>query len=124
MENVRYQVCDDSLIINLSGRVDSGNAQDVEEAIKEVLGANPSDAITLDLDDLEYISSAGLRVILRLAKGAGSFKIINASAPVYEIFDMTGFTEMFEITKAFRRISVDGCEVIEVKRDGVARVGV
>ena len=112
MENVRYQVCDDSLIINLSGRVDSGNAQDVEEAIKEVLGANPIDAITLDLDDLEYISSAGLRVILRLAKGAGSFKIINASAPVYEIFDMTGFTEMFEITKAFRRISVEGCEVI------------
>ena len=105
MENVRYQVSDASLIINLSGRVDSGNAQDVEEAIKETLNANPSDAITLDLDDLEYISSAGLRVILRLAKDAGSFKIINASAPVYEIFDMTGFTEMFEITKAFRRIS-------------------
>ena len=112
MNNVRCTASDDGLTIHLSGRVDSGNAQDVEEAIKQMVDGRSGDQIVLDLEDLEYVSSAGLRVILRLAKSAGTFKIVNASSAVYEIFDMTGFTEMFEITKAYRRISVEGCEVI------------
>ncbi|MBQ7654194.1 MAG: phosphotransferase, partial [Clostridia bacterium] len=54
----------------------------------------------------------GLRVILRLKKTIPSTKVINCSSEVYEIFDMTGFTEMMDISKAYRKLSVDGCEVI------------
>ncbi|MBP5466512.1 MAG: phosphotransferase, partial [Clostridia bacterium] len=56
--------------------------------------------------------SAGLRIVLRLKKSEPSFTIINANSEVYEIFEMTGFTEMIDIKKAYRRISLDGAEII------------
>lgn len=68
--------------------------------------------MVIDVENLDYISSAGLRVILRTRKDEPSLKIINAKPDVYEIFDMTGFVEMMPIEKAYRRISIDGCEVI------------
>ena len=66
----------------------------------------------MDSENLEYISSAGLRVILRLKKAEPSLKVINVSADVYEIFDITGFTEIITIEKAYRKLSVEGCEAI------------
>lgn len=61
---------------------------------------------------LEYISSAGLRVLLKLTKSVGEVSIVNVSPEVYEIFDVTGFTSILNVKKALREISVDGCEVI------------
>ena len=52
----------------------------------------PNPSVVIDADDLEYISSAGLRVILRVRKLSPELKIINASSAIYEIFEMTGFT--------------------------------
>ena len=52
--------------VRLEGRIDSGNAAQVEEAIQAQLAGKTPDALTLDAEALEYISSAGLRVILRL----------------------------------------------------------
>ena len=101
-----------TLKIYLSGRVDSINAAAVEKEIDDIKAANPADKIVLDLDELEYISSAGLRIVLRLKKSVTDLSLINVNSEVYEIFDMTGFTEMMDIKKAYRRISVDGCEVI------------
>ena len=106
------------MIVKLTGRIDSTNASTVEEAInKEICGF--SGEVTLDASNLEYISSAGLRVILRLKKTNPDTKIINCSIDVYEIFDMTGFTEMMEIHKAYRQISIEGCEVIGEGANGI-----
>lgn len=99
------------MIIKLSGRIDSSNAAQVEADINRRL-ENYSGDIELDASELEYISSAGLRVILRLKKSNASTKITNCSSEVYEIFDMTGFTEMMSVSKAYRKLSVEGCEVI------------
>lgn len=96
----------------LEGRVDSANAEQVEKELLKARAAAPAGDLVLDADALAYISSAGLRVILRLRKNEPSLQIINASPEVYEIFDMTGFTEMLPIHKAYRRVSVEGCEVI------------
>jgi uncharacterized protein (TIGR02172 family) len=104
--------------IKLTGKIDSSNAAKVEMNIKEQIGDYTGD-IVLDASDLEYISSAGLRVILRLKKANGSTKVINCNSEVYEIFDMTGFTEMMDISKAYRKISVDGCEVIGEGANGI-----
>lgn len=101
-----------ALYIFLDGRIDSGNAAEVENEINEELGKHEYEDLVLDIEDLEYISSAGLRVVLRLRKDNPSLRIIGASVDVYEIFDMTGFTEMIPIDKAYRKLSVDGCEVI------------
>ena len=100
------------LTVFLKGKIDSGNAAQVEEEIQALRQANPADAIVLDAESLNYISSAGLRVVLRLRKANADLKLVNVSSEVYEIFDMTGFTDMMTIEKAYRRLSVEGCEVI------------
>jgi hypothetical protein len=74
--------------------------------------AHPEGHLVLDAAALEYISSAGLRVILRLSQSEDGLKIINVSSEVYEVFEMTGFSQMIPIEKAYRQISVEGCEVI------------
>ena len=101
----------ESLTVKLSGRISSANASAVEEQLKKETDGFTGD-LTLDASELEYISSAGLRVVLRMKKDNPTTKIINCSPETYEIFDMTGFTEMMEISKAYRKLSIDGCEVI------------
>ena len=105
------------LIISLEGRLDTITAPELEKELNASL--NGVQALTFDFDKLEYISSAGLRVILRLKKAHQDFKIVNVTSEVYEIFDMTGFTEMMDISKAYRKISIDGCEVIGEGANGV-----
>ena len=100
------------LTIFLEGRVDSSNAAAVEAELMEVISQHTASSLVLDVENLEYISSAGLRIVLRLRKQYEEMKVINASAEVYDIFDMTGFTEMLTVEKAYRRMSVEGCEVI------------
>jgi len=100
-------------VIKLTGRIDSNNSAAIEDKInKEFDHFSYDDEIVLDASDLEYISSAGLRVILRLKKKNDTTKVINCSSEIYDIFDMTGFSQMMEVSKKFREISVDGCEVI------------
>jgi len=112
MEYINYKMDGDHLIINLMGHIDSANAAAVEKEINEAMDREAPAKLTLDATDLKYISSAGLRIILRLRKEMKDLKIINVQPEVYEIFNMTGFTEMVDIQKAYRVISVDGCEVI------------
>jgi uncharacterized protein (TIGR02172 family) len=110
--SIESHVDADALVIGLSGHVDSSNADELEKEILALRAAHPAGNFTLDADKLDYISSAGLRVILRLSKSEPSLKLINVSSAVYEVFEMTGFNEMIPIEKAYRRLSVDGCEVI------------
>lgn len=98
-------------IVKLSGNIDSSNVDEVEKNLRKEIGNFKGDLI-LDAFDLEYISSAGLRVILKLIKSNKTVKIINCNSKTYEIFDVTGFTEMMDIEKVYKEISVDGCEVI------------
>ena len=112
MEYINYKMDGDHLIIDLMGHIDSANAAAMEKEINETMDREAPAQLTLDATDLKYISSAGLRIILRLRKEMKDLKIINVQPEVYEIFDMTGFTEMVDIQKAYRVISVEGCEVI------------
>ena len=112
MEHIAYKKDGDFLTIILSGHIDSANAPAVEKEITDALALEDPKHLTLDTADLKYISSAGLRIILRLRKNYKDLSIINVSPEVYEIFDMTGFTEMLDIHKAYRVLSVEGCEVI------------
>ena len=98
-------------IIRLSGRIDTTNADEIEKSINKEI-ENFQGQITLDAKDLEYISSAGLRIIMRLKKANDLLRVINCNLEVYEIFQMTGFTQIIDISKTLREISVDGCEII------------
>ena len=86
------------LTIELSGRLDTITAPSLEAEIATALEGITD--LTFDLKELEYISSAGLRVLLMAQKimaNQGSMKIVNASEEVYEIMDITGFVEVFTI---------------------------
>ena len=111
-ENIKSEVINDVQYLKVTGRIDSGNAAAAEEELTALAKECPYIQKTLDCDELEYISSAGLRIVLRLKKLFPSLKIINASSEVYDIFEMTGFTEMMSVEKAYRKLSVEGCEVI------------
>ena len=97
--------------IELKGRIDSNNAAQVEQEIFGRLGEGAVSAV-LDAGELEYISSAGLRVILRVKKQCPDLRITNVNSEVYEILEMTGFTEIMNVEKAYRVVSVEGCEEI------------
>ena len=102
----------DVLTVALTGRIDSGNAAELEAEIGALLEKGPGRGLVLDLKELEYMSSAGLRVLLRLRKLEPRLRLVNASAEVYEILNLTGFTEMIPVEKAYRTVSIQGCEVI------------
>lgn len=112
MNNVSGEKKDNKLIIALSGHIDSANADAVEQDIAVLREGCAADEVTVDAEKLEYISSAGLRILLRLRKAYPGLRIVSVSPAVYEVLEMTGFTEMITVEKAYRRISVDGCEAI------------
>ena len=116
--NVTYRIDKDILYIAIEGRIDASNAAQAEEKIFAIKNDNPGKHTVIDADNLEYISSAGLRVILRLRKEEPKLAIINVAPDVYEVFDMTGFTDMVTVEKAYQRMSVEGCEFIAKGANG------
>lgn len=111
-ELLTYHINDNVLTVRLSGRIDASNASEAEKQINAARSAAPEAAVVIDAEKLEYISSAGLRILLRLRKEKPELAVINVSPEVYDIFDMTGFTEMMTVKKAYRRLSVEGCALI------------
>ena len=118
MALVTERIEDNVLYLELNGRIDSSNAQQAEELINAIKESHPDLQRVLDAENLEYLSSAGLRVVLRMRKDTADLKIINVSNEVYEILDMTGFTDMITVEKAFRRLSLEGCELIAKGANG------
>ena len=117
------------MILPIKGRIDSANAAQVEQALQSQIAGQTD--LVLDAQDLEYISSAGLRVILRIRKEHPELRIVNVNSEVYEILDMTGFTEMMTVEKAYRVVSIAGAEeighgangtVYRIDKDSVVKV--
>ena len=101
------------LTVCLSGRIDANNSAQIEnELFAAIDGVNVADVV-IDAKELEYISSAGLRILMKLRKRINKkIQIINVSRDVYDIFETTSFTELFDVQRAMREVSVEGCEVI------------
>ncbi len=89
-----------ALIISVSGRVDSSNAREFEHALKSILESEQTTVIT-DLQELTYISSAGLRVLLLIAKqvwkNEGKFALCALAEPIREVFEISGFDKIVQI---------------------------
>ncbi len=95
------------------GRIDSTNAPAFEKKALEAIQANPGVKIALDAEKLVYISSAGLRVLMKLRRMADEkIPVRNVSPEVYEILDVTGFTQLLQVEKRLRQVSVEGCEIV------------
>ena len=97
----------------LEGRIDSSNAPETERQILAKMQEQPDSIPVFDASGLDYIASAGLRVLMKVRKAVGQeMEIQNVSPEVYEILETTGFTELFRVKKRMREISVEGCDVI------------
>ena len=110
MEIEKKLLDDNTLVIKVIGKVDANNAPDFESGVmSDVVKAN---AVKIDCSELAYISSAGLRVILKIKKAVKDTEVVEATPETYEIFRMTGFSEMMKVSKKLREVSVEGCQVI------------
>lgn len=91
---------DDAKIVELQGRFDAQSAGDVEAKMGEVL-AGGAQKLVVDMAGVEYVSSAGLRVLLSTAKklgaGGGKLALCGLKPYVYEVFEVAGFTTIFQI---------------------------
>ena len=103
---------DQILTIFLEGAIDSTTAPEVETQIMDIYQAHAAKAVVLDAEKLRYISSSGLRVLLKLRKLEQNLKLINATPEVYDILEMTGFTDLFPVSQAYRTINLQDCEVL------------
>ena len=107
--NIEKVLNDKELTIKLEGRLDTNSVKELEKEMENLDGV---ESIIFDLDNLEYISSSGLRQILRSKKTVDNTKVINCNNEVYNVFNVTGFTDMMDIEKGLRKISIDNCELI------------
>ena len=95
---IRKQQNGTELTLALEGRLDTTTSPELEKELKVSMDA--ADSLVLDFSKLEYISSAGLRVLLSAHKamaGKGGMTVANANEIVQEVFDVTGFSDILTL---------------------------
>ena len=95
---IEIKKTEEETIIEIVGRLDTITAPALDKTINEDIGDTKN--LVLDVKGMEYISSAGLRVLLGAQKKMqkiGSMKVINVCAEVMEVFEMTGFADILVI---------------------------
>ena len=102
----------DTLTVWPAGRIDSYRAPVVERDLLKLIEKIHPKRLILDCSELLYIASAGLRILLKVEASVPDISLINVSREIYETLELTGFTGLFEIRRAMREISVEGCPVI------------
>lgn len=97
---INKAISNQNVIITLKGRLDTMTAPQLDDEAKNI-DFDEVETVTLNLKDLEYISSSGLRVILALYKNlkskGGNLKIVNVSNTIMELFSMTGMADYLDI---------------------------
>lgn len=97
---INKAISNQNVIITLKGRLDTMTALQLDDEAKSI-DFDEVETVTLNLKDLEYISSSGLRVILALYKNlkskGGNLKIVNVSNTIMELFSMTGMSDYLDI---------------------------
>lgn len=100
---IKTNISNQNLIISLSGRLDTITSSQLEDEIKRC-NLEDFETVTLNLRELEYISSAGLRVVLMIHKKTSKLGkklvLVNVSSMVMEIFTMTGMADFLNIEKS------------------------
>ncbi len=87
----------DTIILKLKGRLDTMTASSMETLVKDL--NEPIAKLVIDCDDLDYISSAGLRVFLQTRKrfGENVMRLEKVHSSIYEILEVTGFNDFFDV---------------------------
>ena len=95
---IEKKINNDAVTLIVSGRLDTQTAPELEKELDAVLSGLKE--LTFDMTNLEYVSSAGLRVILKAQKAMnaqGSMKLTGVNDSIMEVFDITGFLDILTI---------------------------
>ena len=98
MLNIKKTIENGAATFLLEGRLDTATAPELESELKSSLGGVSK--LTFDMKDLEYVSSAGLRVLLsaqKIMNAQGEMKVCHVSETIMEIFEVTGFSDILDI---------------------------
>ena len=114
----RLQDSYEELTVVLPEQIYTANVGSAEAQINAILQTVRTDRLILDAAKLQYISSAGLRMLLRLKKDYEDLIISNVSESVYEILDVSGFTSLIRIDRRMKEISIEGCVLIGRGQNG------
>ena len=89
------------LTVYLEGDLDAQNASSVQAEIEAAKNAHPGDEILFDAENLRYISSAGLRVLLRFVRAAKGKEVViqNVSRDMYDVLELTRFVDLMTVKK-------------------------
>ena len=109
---MRTTLENNALTLYLGGEINSYNADNIEKEIRETLEKQQFEKLVLDFSSVSYISSAGLRIILKLKQQYNNFAIVETSLEVYDIFNMTGFVNIMDIKKGLKKVFLSGAEVV------------
>ena len=97
---ITLQHLESAVVLHAAGRVDSNTAPQLQEPLLRAAEA-PTGAVELDLAEVSYMSSAGLRVLLQAAKALQKrgerLRLINVPLPIYNILNLAGFTSFIDI---------------------------
>jgi len=100
MKIISKDASGDTMVVSVNGRMDAASAPDFEKNMQEMIDSGKR-AFAVDLSELEYISSAGLRAILSIAKRLkalnGNLCIASLRGPVKEVFEISGFSSIIPI---------------------------
>lgn len=96
---IRSKVIDNAAVIYPKGHLDAHNVEKFEKEILKLIGSNVFN-IVINCKELNYISSAGMGIIMgyldEIREKGGDIKLCSVSERVYEIFDLVGFTEIYD----------------------------
>jgi len=117
MLNITKQAENDCLCVALEGRLDTVTSPDLEKDLQESLPEVKE--LVLDFEKLEYVSSAGLRVLLaaqKIMNKQGTMKVVNVCKDIMDIFDVTGFAEILTV-EALDEKKAQSCDVEECEKE-------
>ena len=96
---MKHNIEKETLTLFFEGKINSSNAEDVEKEVDEALKKGDFKAVRIDMGDVEYISSAGLRIIVRIKQQYDDTVLIRVPSSVYSVFEMVGFPKLIKIER-------------------------
>lgn len=115
---MKVNVSDKDVIVYVTGKIDSGNSVELGKELLEIAEKNKDKPLILDCSKLIYISSAGLRVLLKIKKLSAELELENVSNDVYDIFSVTGFTQILTVKRKLSEISTENAELLGAGANG------
>ncbi len=102
----------EKIVLKPAGAITANNVDALEKSFQEQLKGISSPDIIVDMANVSYISSMGLRLLMSLNAKASSLQLINLNSDVYEVFSITGLTSVMNVRRQYKNIDINGLEII------------